>query len=324
MTFAEICSDVYSRTNKPTSPETQTVTRVKASINQRHRSLLSMPGVDQLRDSTSTFASVASTARVALPQALTRIKALFQTTTNARLGEKSLDWLRTMDPPQSSGTPTTYVPKGYECVAVQPSDASKIYVKSTSPLDLSAVGVVIEGIRTGGILSSAAVTMTGTTAVQIGSFSDWIEITKFYITTQAIGSVTLHEDSGAGTELAQIAQGRYRPYYFVILLWPTPSAVLTYTFDFTREILDMSEDTDEPLLPTDYHDLLSIGARMDEYEKMDDGRYATAKKAYDQKYASFQYFIHGRASERLIPRSTSGGIGLSDLGGSYPADIFIP
>jgi hypothetical protein len=322
MTFLEICQDVYRRTNKPTSPEAETVTRVKASINQRHRSLLTMPGVDELRESTSTFASVSGTARVALPQALTRINALFQTTNNRRLGEKSLDWLRTVDPQQTSGTPTTYVPRGYEAVAKQPSDASQIWVKSSSAGDTGTAR--IEGIRTGGILGSSSVTMTGVTAVQIGALSDWVEITKFYVSIAAVGSVTLHEDSGAGTELAQISIGRYRPYYFVVLLWPTPSEVLTYSFDFTREILDMVQDTDEPYLPTDYHDLLSIGGRVDEYEKMDDSRLSTAKREYKEKYESFQFFIHGRASERLIPRSTSGRTGISDLGGYYPADIFIP
>jgi hypothetical protein len=322
MIFSEILADIYSRTNKPSSPEAETVARIKRFVNQRHRTLLTMPGVDELRESTSTFASVSGTARVALPQAMTRINAMFQTTNNWRLGEKSLDWLRTIDPQQTSGTPTTNVPKGYEYAAVQPSDASQIWVKSSSASDTGTA--YIQGIRTGGILGSASVTMTGVTAVQIGTFSDWVEISKFYVSAAAVGSITLHEDSGAGTELAQISIGRYRPYYFVVLLWPTPSEVLTYTFDFTREILDMVQDTDEPYLPTDYHDLLSIGGRMDEYEKMDDSRLSTAKRDYDEKYKSFQFFIHGRASERLIPRSTSGRTGISDLGGWYPADIFVP
>jgi len=323
MTFLEIQQDVFRRTNKPTSPEAETVTRVKASINQRHRSLLTMPGVDQLRDSFgSTFASVASTARVALPQAMTRIKAMYQTTNNRRIWEKNVDWLRTVDPQQTSGDPQCYVPLGYQAVSAQPSDASQIWVKSSSASDTGTA--YLQGIRTGGILGSSSVAMTGVTAVQIGALADWIEITKFYISSAAVGSVTLHEDSGAGTELAQISIGRYRPYYFVVLLWPTPADVLTYTFDFTREILDMVQDTDEPYLPTDYHDLLSIGGRIDEYEKMDDTRLGSAKAEYKQKYESFQYFIHGRASERLIPRATSEHIGVCDLGGFYSADFYVP
>jgi hypothetical protein len=322
MTFSEILTDIYSRTNKPSSPEAETIARIKRFVNQRHRTLLSTPGIDQFRDSTSSFASVAGTARVALPQALTRINRIFETTNDRRLMEKDLDWLRTVDPQQTSGTPIAYVPLGYQYVAAQPSDASQIWVKSSSASDVGTA--YIQGIRTGGILGSSSVTMTGTTAVQIGSFSDWIEITKFYVSSAAVGSITLHEDSGVGTELAQITIGRTRPYYFVILLWPTPSAVTTYYFDFTREILDLVNDTDEPYLPTDYHDLLSIGGRMDEYEKMDDSRYATAKADYKTKYDSLQFFIHGRGSERLIPRSLSGRVGISDLGGWYPADVWVP
>jgi hypothetical protein len=322
MTFSEILTDIYSRTNKPSSPEAETIARIKRFVNQRHRTLLSTPGIDQFRDSTSSFASVAGTARVALPQALTRINRIFETTNDRRLMEKDLDWLRTVDPQQTSGTPIAYVPLGYQYVAAQPSDASQIWVKSSSASDVGTA--YIQGIRTGGILGSSSVTMTGTTAVQIGSFSDWIEITKFYVSSAAVGSITLHEDSGVGTELAQITIGRTRPYYFVILLWPTPSAVTTYYFDFTREILDLVNDTDEPYLPTDYHDLLSIGGRMDEYEKMDDSRHATAKADYKTKYDSLQFFIHGRGSERLIPRSLSGRVGISDLGGWYPADVWVP
>lgn len=322
MTFLEIQQDIWRRTNKQTTPDSETQTRIKAFVNQRHRSLLTEPGVDQMRDSTSTFASVASTARVALPQALTRIQAMFETTNNRRIWEKPLDWLRTVNPQQDSGTPTNYVPKGYEAVSKQPSDASAIYVKSDSASDTGTA--YIQGLRTGGILGSSSVTMTGTTAVQIGSLSDWTEISKFYVSAAAVGSITLHEDSGSGTELAQITIGRNRPYYFVVLLWPTPASVITYTFDFTREILDLVNDTDEPYLPTDFHDLLSIGGRMDEYEKMDDSRFTTAKREYGDKYKSFQYFIHGRASERLVPRTMSGRTGYSDLGGWYPADIYLP
>lgn len=321
MQFSEVLADIYSRTNKPSSPDSDTATRIKRFVNQRHRTLLSTPGIDQFRDSSTTFSSVADTARVALPQAVTRIKAIYETTNNRRLGEMSLNELRSVDPQQDSGTPIAYVPRGYEAVAVQPSDASAIYVKSSSASDTGTA--YIQGIRTGGILGSSSVTMTGATAAQIGSFSDWVEITKFYVSTAAVGSITLHEDSGSGTELAQITIGRLRPYYFVVLLWPTPSSVISYSLDYTREIVDLVQDTDEPYLPTDFHDLLSIGGRMDEYEKMDDSRLNTARSEYAEKYASLQYFIHGRASERLIPHSMSGRVGISDLGGAYPADFYV-
>lgn len=323
MTFLAILQDIYRRTNKPTTPDTETSTRIKAFVNDRHKWLLSKPGIDAFRNATGTFASVEGEPRVALPNALTRLDSVFQTDPNNwRLREKSLDWLRTVNPQQNSGTPIYYVPKGYEYVAKQPSAAASIWIKSTSASDVGTA--YLQGVRTGGNPSSPqSVTMTGVTAVQIGSLSDLEQIDKVWVSTNAVGTITVHEGSGSGTELASIPVGQVRPYYFVVLLWPTPAAVQTYSFDYERKLLDMVQDTDEPFLPDDFHDLLSIGGRMDEYEKMDDSRYATAKSQWVERYKDLQYYIHGRASERLIPRSTSGRIGWSDLGGYFPADGYL-
>jgi hypothetical protein len=322
MTFLAILQDIYRRTNKPTTPEAETVTRIKAFVNDRHKWLLSKPGIDAFRNATGTFESVEGEPRVALPQALTRIDSMFQTEPNNwRLNEKSLDWLRTVNPQQNSGTPIYYIPKGYEYVAKQPSDASAIFIKSTSASDVGTV--YLQGVRTGGAIATSSQTMTGVTAVQIGAFSDWEQIDKIFISANAVGAITVHEDSGSGTELAAIPIGQVRPYYFIVLLWPTPAEEQTYSFDYERKILDLVEDMDEPYLPDDFHDLLSIGGRMDEYEKMDDSRFSAAKAQWVERYKDLQYYIHGRASERLIPRSTSGRIGWSDLGGAYPADGYL-
>ncbi len=316
MTFLELQQDTWRRLNKATTPDTATQTRIKAFLNQRHRTLLTQPGMDQLRNGTTSFASVSGTARVALAQTITRINALYQSTNNWRLGEKTLDWLRTADPQQNSGTPVVYVPVGYEYVSVQPSNASQLWAKSDSASDTSTIR--IEGVRTGGYPASASAVLTGTTAVQIGTFSDWTQVDKVYLSTAAVGFVSLYEDSGTGTALSTIRIGAVRPYYFVILLWPTPSEVLTYGVDYTRTITDMVQDTDEPLLPEDFHDLLSMGARMDEYEKTDD------KREWNDKYELLQFWLHGRASARKIPSAQSGRLGRSDLSGWFPADFYVP
>lgn len=321
MTFIEIQRDIFRRTNKPVTPDAQTQTRIKAFINQRHRTLLTMPGLDQLRHATTTFSSVAGTARVALVQAVARVDAIVDTVNDFRLKEKPLDWLRTVDPMQNSGTPYVYVPLGYEYVAKQPSDASQIWAVSDSANDTGILR--IEGIRTGGYPAVSNVTLTGLTAVQVGSFSDWESIDKVYYSTEAAGFISILEDSSGGDELAVIRIGAVRPYYFVLLLWETPSGVVTYTMDYTREIRDMVEDTDEPYLPPDFHDLLSIGGRMDEYEKTDDGRFKTAAAEWQLKYNALQYFLQGRASSRHIPRGMRGDVGWSDVGPWYPADRFL-
>lgn len=274
--------------------------------------------MDQLRDSTTTFASVSGTAKSALPQAISRVRAVFDETNNRRLQERSLDWLRSVSPQTQSGTPWVYVPIGYEYVSTQPADASAIYIRSSSASDVGTA--YLEGVRSNGQPFTASVTMTGTTAVAIGSITDCILVEKVFLSTSAVGTVTVTEDSGAGTTLASIRVGAYRPYYFVIQLWPTPSAAVTYTVDYTREIQDMVQDTDEPMLPPDFHDLLSMGARIDEYEKTDDKRIALARQEWANKFKSLQYWLHARPSVRLIPNAFEGRIAVNDLGGYYPAD----
>jgi hypothetical protein len=159
--------------------------------------------------------------------------------------------------------------------------------------------------------------MTGVTAVSFDTtITTVIDVSKFYLSAAAVGTVTLHEDSGAGTELARIGIGQTEQRYYQIRLWPTPSAVNSYLVDETREITDFAQDTDEPLLPIDFHDLLVLGAVMDEYQHTDDTRYIVAATEYKERLGQFQYWMHESADG-----STSLGTARrpSQLGAFYPA-----
>ena len=272
MNLTTLLADVYRRTKHAASPPTDVTTRLTAYINDWHRRILSMPGMGGLRDDTITFASVASTARYALPVSVAKIKGISERTNDQTLRPKSLDWYRTVDPDPQEGTPEYWIPFSWTQVAVQPSNASEVFVKSTSASD-TAIVAYLRGIRTGGYPVTLSVTLTGVTAVTLGSaYTDIIEITEAYISAAAVGTVTFHEDSGAGTELARIAIGQTNQRYQTILLWPTPAAVVTYYVDYTREMQDLVNGTDEPLIPIDFHWLLIDGARYSEYEYLDDTR----------------------------------------------------
>ena len=272
MNLTSILADVYRRTRYASSPASDVATRITAHVNDWHRRILGMPGMSRLRDDTITFASVASTARYALPPAVAKVKVITERTNDQVLQERSLDWYRRMDPDPHEGTPEVWVPFSWTQVATQPSDASEIFAKSTSASD-TAITAYLQGIRTGGYPVTRSVTLNGTTAVSLGTaYTDIIEVTQAYISAAAVGTVTFHEDSGSGTELAKIAIGQTDQRYPTILLWPTPSAVVTYYVDYTRQIQDLVNGTDEPLLPTDFHWLLVEGARYSEYEYLDDTR----------------------------------------------------
>lgn len=316
MTLNELEQDVYRRLNKNTTADTATQTRIRAFLNQRHRELLTLPDCQQLRDDVTTFATVADQSRYALPQAVARIHRLWDADNERPLVEKTMGWYRSIapDPSVQTGEPEVFCVLGQTRVAKQPSDASAVYVDSTSASDTGTAR--IEGVVTGGYQQTGSVTMTGTTAVQIGSLSTWEQIDNFYLSTAAVGTVTLHEDASGGTELARIPIGKTMPRYWTIYLWPTPSSALTLTMDYAREILDMSNSTDEPLLPPDFHRLIVYGACMDECLKTDDSRYAAYEREWDKGVASLLYWLHARASFRPGASRTHEG---SNLGAWYPA-----
>lgn len=317
MTLDDLAQDVYRRLNKNTSSvSTDVQTRIRAFLNQRHRELLTLPDCQQLRDDVTTFDTVASTARYALPQAVARVHRLWDASNERTLEERGMSWYRTIapDPTVQTGDPEVFCVQGQTRVAVQPSNASAVFIDSTSASDTGTVR--IEGVITGGYRQSASQTMTGTTAVQIGSLSSWIQIDNVYLSAAAVGTVTLHEDASGGTELARIPIGATMPRYWTVHLWPTPTSAITLTLDYAREISDMAQSTDEPLLPVDFHRLLVYGACLDECIKLDDTRMQTFDAMWTKGVNALLYWLHARSSYRPGRRLSLEG---SNVGSWYPA-----
>lgn len=315
MTRGELLTSLYRRLNKSETPDTATKNRLVGFLNEAYREVLSLPGIQRLRDDTLTFASVANQARYALPW-VPKIQRLFETTNDRLLQPMTLADYRAIDPDpaNTTGTADSWVWAGYTPVAVQPSDASSLFVKSTSASDTNTC--YLEGETGGGYPRAVSVSMTGTTAVNLSSaVSDWVRVTKVYLSSAAVGTVTLHEDSGSGTELARIGIGQTSQRYCALYLYPTPSSVVTYTADVVMGITDLAQDTEEPRLPADFHDLLVLGARVREYEKMDDARLTIAAQQYESRKRDLMYWL-AETGHSDVPRTR---MGRSRLGPWYPA-----
>ena len=327
MTFAAILSAVYDDCNYAASPATVIVTRVKRYVNEGIRDLLLEPGLERLADSDqpATFDSVASTFRYVMPESIAVVRHISERTNDLTLGVMDLGTFRRVypDPSSFSGTPTHYVPIGRVAVDTQPSDASSIFVKSSSASDTGQTAY-IEGLITGNYQRTASVQLNGTTAANLSSaISTFTKITDFYLSASAVGTVTLHEDSGAGTELARITIGATRPRYYAVYLAPTPAAVVTYYVDYRRETLDLVNDTDEPPMITDAHPMLVAYAVMREAEKtanMDLVSLASAR--YQKMLNHLKYQTQTLADE--LPVSGRGvRVGRSRLGADFPADYYV-
>jgi len=325
MTLAEILAAVYEEMAYPAGPSPAVVARVTRFVNEAQRVILSEPGLSRLVDSDSPLSvvSVATQARYVLPESVAQIREISERTNNQTLNALSLDRYRRIDPNPAitTGTPTNYVPIGKVSVAVQPTAAAELFIKSTSASDTNTA--YVEGLITGGYRRTASVTMTGVTAVSLSSaITSFIEVEDVYLSAAAVGTVTLHETSGAGTELARITIGQTRPRYFGFYLWPTPSAVVTYLVDYRRTILDLANDTDEPMLPADFHPLCVAYAVAREAEiKADAQRVVMARQRYDKGLSRLKYATQTLPGE-LPVLGRGARVGRSRLGGFYPADTW--
>lgn len=296
MTLGSLLTILYSRLNHPSSPASAVTTRLTAHVNEGLQELYSLPGVGAWiarHQPPLTVTSVSGTSVYALPPGIPRIENLREATNRRTLEMRSREWYHAQEPDPSTmtGTPSVWVPLGFSAVAVQPSNASAVFVKSTAAGDTTQV-CYVEGIRTGGYPASLSVTLTGTTAVTLSAtITDLVEVTKFYLSAVGVGTITLHEDSGVGTELARIPIGQTFARYQQIALWPTPASAIDYSIDAERDTPDMSNTTDEPLFPSRFHRLLVDYALWKEHEKTDDTRAVAAERRWRNGVSQFRYFV---------------------------------
>jgi hypothetical protein len=287
--------------------------------------VLAEPGMSRLLDSDDPFivTSVANQARYVVPEAIAAIRGISERTNNRTLQAMSLDLYRRVEPnpPTHPATPLRWVPIGRVAVAVQPSAADQIWIKSSSASDGGSVTAYLEGVRTGGYRGTDSVALNGTTAVQFAAFTDWVEIADVYLSANAVGTVTLLQTSGTGTTLATISVGHGRPRYYGFYLWPTPSSAVPYYVDYRQAVVDLANSTDEPPLPEDFHPLLVDYVAWREFQHKTDPR-AAAYQARWMRWLSRLKYGTQWTSDELPTMGAARAVGHSRLGGMYPADIW--
>jgi hypothetical protein len=109
VTRSDLEQAVYRRLDKNTSSvDTATQTRIRHFLNQRHRRILATPGMSLLRETTTTFPSVAGTSSYSVTAA--RIKRVWETDNDRVLQQISLDEYRRLAPDAAA---TAATPWGY-------------------------------------------------------------------------------------------------------------------------------------------------------------------------------------------------------------------
>jgi hypothetical protein len=315
MTKTELVQDLARRLNYNTAPTHEVLERLSAFLNESLQEIISEPGIGAWitrHEPLSTFASVASRSVYGLLGHSGRIDGIVDRTNDLTLTMGSVEWWRRVSPDPSAytGTPSAWIPLGTIAVALQPSDASRIFIDSTSASDTQKC--FIEGIRTGGYPHTASITLTGTTAIDVDTaITDWIEITKIYLNSPAIGTITVHEDASGGTELARIPIGARHTEYQGIALHPTPASVITYYVDSERPLPQMVHGSDVPPIPARFHRVLVDGALWREY---------AARARYERGISQLRYFV--TCPPDFLPSRHARTTEHSRLGAYYPNDPF--
>lgn len=272
MTVGDLLSDLYRDFNFGASPDAIITTRLKGYINKAYNALLREPSLARLRDTTAplTFASVANQAIYGLPSQLSRISAITERDNDRDLESMTLDTLRRSDPGlTSTGTPWAFVPLGYGPTKYTPASTG-IWAASSASGDTTQV-VQINGVRSNGLpTGDITATLTGTSRVQLGTLTDYVELQTVTISAVGTGLITLYDASSSGNTLAEIPIGQLYPRYWRVQLYPMPESAITYYVDGTYNIPILDDTVDVPMLPEEFHDLLAAYARMREYEKQGD------------------------------------------------------
>ena len=301
MTLSEIQQAVYRRTNLADSPASGDVSRILGFINERYREILTHPGLRVLRHGSTTFSSVASQAEYGFQFGVARILRVRDLDNQCTLEPMGLDSYRAIepDPSDNDGTPRAWAPVGYGPVAMQPA-ATGLWVASSSASDMTQT-VRVQAVRTDGTLDTLSTTLTGTTRAALGSLTTYRTVIVFTLSATALGNVSLYDAASSGNTLATIPIGKTASRYFVVALWPTPSDVLSYTMDFDHALVDLANATDEPILPPDFHDLLVLGARRDEYEARNDARWAVANDEFKRRVMALRAWVNTSALSSGVP-----------------------
>lgn len=326
MNLLQVQQAVYRRVKLADSPSTADITRITQFINLWYRRILARPGMEQLRDTTLTFATVANQKKYGLPQALVKVRDLYDVTNQRRIYPMKLEELRTADPGLTSTAATVdrWLPlNGWAATAVElTSTGVGLWAVSDAAGDTTQK-VYAETTRLGGVRAGLAValgtTLTGITRVRLGTLGDHIDVVKLFLDAVPVGTLSLYDAATLGNLLATITPGRTAARYYMIQLYPTPSAVVTITVDCQRSIEDLTLPTEEPLLPEDFHQVLVHAACYEEWLNRSDSR---AKDELMQTEQVISDMRHAMTSpdEISVQRGPRGyGRPASRLGGFYPS-----
>jgi hypothetical protein len=102
-----------------------------------------------------------------------------------------------------------------------------------------------------------------------------------------------------------------------VRFWPIPTSTDNLSCDIVGAVTDLSADADVPVFASEFHPILSVYARMAEYEKMDDTRYDRARQEYIALARQLRFYLRKSDTLSIAQGAMPRGY-WSQLGPDYP------
>lgn len=291
--------------------------RVKRRINDWHRKLLTRPHFTRLLRSSYQFSltTTSGQANYALPRGMDKVAQITDTSNDVALMPWRQHEMRIMDPGESTlGVPTAWAVRGWYAYHTAPATAvTKLYAASSSASDTQVVSFLL--VTDTDQQVETTLTLNGTSSVYVTVAAE--EIHKVWLSTAAVGDITLRYEAAAGTVFAVIPAGATTVRYLWIRLYPIPGGTYTLAVEGIRELTNLVDDHDLPYLPTDFHDILALGAEADEWKKKDDTRYTVCRQECESRVNDLKAWVYNAPDYLVGPLTIDDGS--SRLGGWYPS-----
>ena len=318
MSLTSALADLYRRLEYQTAPDATVTTRLTAFLNEAQQDIVGELGGSRLLEASYPLTSVANQAEYGLGAGVARIRSVRDTANQWALQRVTeVVYRRWMaDPSVHTGRPVSFAELGFYPVQAQPSNASELFLKSTSAGDVQVA--YYEIVDSSGIVKQGNVTLTGATAVSLSSALTTItQVVDLYLASAAVGVVSLYEDSGVGTLLSSIYTGHTREQFTYIGFLPTPSDAFAYQVDFLRDATDLVNGTDDFPLPVPFKRAAVARALSYEYTRLgDQTRYALVLSEYRRELGLLNHYLVSPPDQVYIPGRR--GIAPSNLPASFP------
>lgn len=151
-----------------------------------------------------------------------------------------------------AGRPKCYMELLDDRVLAQPSATAKVTLVSDSNSDLTYPKATVFGVS-GGVDRTELVSLSAQNFVStVGTFSKLYSIT---LNLSCVGTVAAYQAT-AGTNLLKIYPGELERAYRKFKLWPTPDGSYTIYLTYQAVGLPLVNDSDTPIIPSKYHDVI--------------------------------------------------------------------